>query len=299
MRLFSRSIGAIARPAFGIAALLSAVVALAAPVRAQSPTLVGNFNPGLGALNSVAYDPLTGSVYAYANFAASINQYTPGGSFLGSLPRPGVSSNDFDMDFAPVSLTVGGSSVPANSLLVVNGEQNPPTLFAVNKTTGATLGTQIISTASSLVGGSYSAPRGSYFVVDYVSETISEINAANGSLLSSFVNPAGFDTFYGDIEVSQTTGNLYLVSDQQNLIRVLTPAGALVADINVGALGVSGMSGIALDDATGEAYLSSTNGTVYRLANVAVAVPEPGTLALALVAGLPLAGLVIRRRRAL
>jgi hypothetical protein len=80
------------------------------------------------------------------------------------------------------------------------------------------------------------------------------------------------------------------VSDTQNTIRVMTPDGSFVRDIDVGALGLSGMSGLAFDDNSGEAWVSSTNGTVYRLGGFE-AIPEPATITLFLVG---LAAMAIR-----
>jgi Ca2+-binding RTX toxin-like protein len=83
------------------------------------------------------------------------------------------------------------------------------------------------------------------------------------------VNPAGaprFDVFYGDIEVNQSTGNLYVVGSPQNIIRELTPRGDFVRDIDLSSFNiVGGISGIAFDDTKGEAYISTILGRVYHL----------------------------------
>ena len=120
-------------------------------------------------------------------------------------------------------------------------------------------------------------------------DTISEINPATGAVLNSFpVAPTGSPVFavsFGDVEVNQTTGNLFVVSNSQNRIRELTPTGRFVRDIEVGTLGFVEMSGIAIDDSTGSMFLSSTNGSVYLLgvlpapvamADMSVAKDDPG-----------------------
>lgn len=45
----------------------------------------------------------------------------------------------------------------------------------------------------------------------------------------------------------------------------MDPIGNLVSDVDVSGLSISGMSGIDIRESTGEAILSSTNGTIYRV----------------------------------
>ena len=137
------------------------------------------------------------------------------------------------------------------------------------------LATVNIAAAGVHVGGSYHQGRQSIFVVNTV-DTIAEINPATGAVLTSFpVAPTGSPAFavnFGDVEVNQTTGNLLVVSNTQNRIRELTPTGRVVRDIEVGTLGFVELSGIALDDTTGNMFLSSTNGSVYLLGFVPASV---------------------------
>ena len=219
----------------------------------------------------MGFDPISGNVFVYPDFDTVIYEFTPAGAeVLPTIPRPGNSSNDFDLDFLPEATTIGGVSVPANSLLVLNGDDSPDKLHAINKDTGTVLATVNIAAAGLHVGGSYHQGRQSLFIVN-TADTISEINPATGAVLNSFpVAPTGSPAFgvnFGDVEVNQTTGNLFVVSDQQTRIRELTPTGEFVQDIDLGDL-VSGMSGIAIDDTTGNIFLSSTNDCVYRLRQV-------------------------------
>ena len=77
--------------------------------------------------------------------------------------------------------------------------------------------------------------------------------------------PQPFDIFFGDIDINQQTGNLVLVSSSQNIVRELTPTGLCVRDVDVTDLGITAMSGVAIDEGTGFFYISSTNGSVYLL----------------------------------
>ena len=118
-------------------------------------------------------------------------------------------------------------------------------------------------------GGGYSLARGTFFTSDWNRNFIQEVDASDGTILGEFpIRPAGspaWDFFYSDLEVLDADGNLYLVSDSQTSIRAMSPTGVWGGDFQVGSLGVSGMSGIAIDDETGEAWISSQNGNVYRL----------------------------------
>ena len=97
------------------------------------------------------------------------------------------------------------------------------------------------------------------------------MSALTGDTLSSFpVAPAGspgFTVFY-DIDVVGASGNILVVSSYQPVLRLMSPTGAWIQDIDLTPLGVAGMSGIAWDDATGTAWISSTNGSVYHLEGI-------------------------------
>ena len=230
-------------------------------------SLVGSFNPGLGQLCDIGFDPLSGNNYIYPCFDTNISEFTSTGALVNSIPRPGVSSNDFGLDFAPESINIDGTIVPSNTLLVINGDDSPETLRGLDKTDGTVLAMLNLPSASA-VGGAYSGIRDSLFTIDFTgSDLIREIDTSNGSQLNSFPSqPAGsptFDIFFGDLDVNQASGNLFLVSDSQNSIRELTDTGTFVRDIDLGGIGIFGMSGIALDEGTDQAWISSTNGTVY------------------------------------
>jgi hypothetical protein len=237
---------------------------------AQRLAVASSFAPGLGVLVGIAFDPAIRDLYLYDDFATSILQYTTAGVAVPpSIPNPGTASNDYDLDFLTEPLTIGGTAVSTNALLVMNGEDTPlRRVYALDEDTGAVLASMTIP-MSDPVGLSYHPGRNTFFGVDWVRDVVEELNPATGAVLASFpVAPVGapaWDVYYGDIDVDTRSGNLILVSSAQPVIRVLSPTGVLVGDVAVGGLGVGEMSGIAWDDATATAWITSTSGGVVSL----------------------------------
>ena len=168
-------------------------------------------------------------------------------------------------------------------------------MFALDKTTG--LASQILASAS-LVGGAYHFGRDSFFTVDWQgSDLITESNASNGTIINTFspTAPDSFDINYGDLDILSTTGNLFIVSSQQNRIREFTPDGVFVRDIDLAGIPqIFGMSSIAIDDANQMAWISSTSGGVFQVSGVFTPVPLPAPLFL-LLSGVLLVATRIRR----
>jgi hypothetical protein len=238
------------------------------------PVVIDQFNPALGQLVSAAFDSTTGNVWIYGASAADVRSYTATGSFLSLVTRPGESANDVDIEFAPVALTLGNTPIPAGTLLFINGETGPAEIYAVDKTSGTILATLNTSFgASHVVGGAYHPGRGTFFLVqDQVpggteANRIAEIDPLTGNVLNSFQTTGVFSVNFGDLDVSTTTGNLFVVSSIESRVAELTPTGTLVRYLPLPA-GVSSLSGIGFDDAQGQAWVSSTNGTVHRLGNI-------------------------------
>jgi hypothetical protein len=241
-------------------------------------TVLGNFNPGsLGRLIGIAFDPATGDIFVYQSRDATITELSPTGTVVGTIPLPCNPSEDFNLDFVPESITVGGNIVPAGSLIAVNGGDSPQTIYYLDKTTGAVLASVTLAQAggngSSEVA--YSLQRHTIFTIDFTNGRVRENDPATGADLNSFpVAPAGspsFSLFFADIEVSRASGNIFLVSNEQNRIREMTPDGAFVRDLDVSGFSLGGMIGIALDDATGETWITNVNGDVLHLSEFAFA----------------------------
>lgn len=238
------------------------------PGTAGASRLIGSFDTGVGSLVGVAVDGQRDSVLVYGAFAETILEYSQTGSLLGEILRPGPASNDFDLDVAETGFTLGSGTVPAGGVLVTNAEASPQKLFgidAIGNITGE------LDHSAFFVGGSHHAARGSVFLVDYTTDKIREVDPATGALLTEFpVTPTGspaFDVYFGDVAVSTLTGNLFVVSSSQTLVRELTPTGDYVRDYDLSSLGINGMSGVDIDPATDEAWIvTNVDGRVYRVA---------------------------------
>lgn len=232
--------------------------------------LLSSFAPDLGTLVSIARDPGSGNLYVHDDFSDSIYVYDPSGQRAGnSVTRPGWSSNDIDLDVLTVGATIGGTQVPSGTLLVNNGEAAPMTLFAVDPVEDVVLDSVVIQVAGNPVGGAYHPIRGTFFSVSWNNDLIYEVDSSTGEVVAEFpVTPPGspvWDVYYGDVDVHPVTGDLYVVSNYESSIRVLSPTGVWIRDVDLTPSGATLPSGIALDPDGPVAWLSSTNGTVYQV----------------------------------
>ncbi len=258
------------------AVCVTSVVGLAAAgpiIGSGGITVEATFNPEEGgAMNSIGYDPVAEEIVVHFNQSASLHIYATDGTLLRTIPKPYAGGNDDDMDFASVPVSINGTTVPAGTLLIFENEVDPPRITAVDSTDGTVVAEQAYDGAAigQWTGGGYSLATDTFFSADWSRDVVQELNGDTGAILREFsIRPPGspaWDFFYSDLEVLDLDGNLYLVSNSQNSVRGLSTTGAWLGDFDLNALGVSGMSGIAFDDAAGKAWVSSQNGTVYLLA---------------------------------
>lgn len=253
-------------------------------------TIQSTFNPSNAAgLCGLAFAATTGEVWVYDCSAADVQRYSGTGTFLATIPRPGESADDVDIEISPEGFTLDTTAVPPGTPLFVNGESGTADVYALDPSTGAVVETlNSAFGASHVVGGAFHPIRNTLFLVqDNVPAAadrnrIAEIDPATGTVLNTFQIPT-FSVSFGDIEVCASTGNLFVVSSVQTSIAEFSPTGALVATHPLPA-GVVTLSGIGLDDITGEAWVASTNGNVWRLSGLPCLPCAPG-LAVAKAAG--------------
>ncbi len=235
----------------------------------SSSSVVSSFNPGLGSLVGIAFDPSTGQLLLHPDFDPTIYKYNQVGTRVGTVQRPGAVSNEFDLDYLSEPLNINGNNVPAGSILVVNGDNSPDMLYAIDKNTGALLASMPLpGVDNAAVGVAYHPGRNSIYVLDTVTLQIQEINPATGAQIQRFpVVPPGAPNFamnFGDLMVNPDTGNLFVVGHSQTLLREMSPVGEFLQDRDIG---VVGMSGIARDPTSGDFFFSTVSGTVFRVAD--------------------------------
>ncbi len=274
------------------ALILAALFAWSSVATAQIITL-DSFDPSdSGGLCSVAFDQTTGSVWVYDCNDGMIDRYSVSGTFLGSVPRPGESANDVEVEIAPEAINLNGTVVPEGTLLFINGETGSAEIYALDKNTGAILAT--LNTAfgnSHVVGGGYSSIRNTFFLVQDRQTTaendnrVAEIDPVTGAVLNSFQTTGIFSVNFGDLDVSNQTGNLFIVSSDELGLGEFTPSGDFVQSHPLP--GTASLSGIALDCAQGEAWVSGTAGLVTHIGDVPCGANTP-PVALAATATSPL-----------
>jgi hypothetical protein len=238
----------------------------AGPVVLTAPE---TFAPALGTLCGIGYDHVADRVWIYPCSGAEIHGFTTAGVAAGTIARPGEAANDVDVAIMPTAQTIGTTAVVAGAMLFVNGEAGTADVHLPDTAASTPLVTMF--GADHVVGGAYHAGRGTLFLVqDRVSgtspNTIAEIDRVTGAVVGSFSTLPAFDVNYGDLEVCQTTGNLFVVSSIETTIAELTPAGALVAEYALPAEATSA-SGLALGP-DGEAWISGTSGDVWQIAGL-------------------------------
>ena len=284
------------------ATIAAALLAAMFGSRAEAYVLLNTYNLGAGCLNAAAFNSATDQVWAkpcHGNFRT----YDRNGVLQSTLTDTTV-SDDSDFTFANEAVNINGTLVAAGSILYGNGDApGGARLYGRDPTTGANLASIAapnpgFSFNGNMVGAGYSATSNTFFLLSWTQDRVIEFDAATGTVVSNFTT-GGYDVFYGDVEVEDATGNLLLVSDANTNLRVMTAAGAFVQDINLAALGITGASGLGLDQFRGELWISSTNGRLYQLGGFQpippTSAPAPGAIALI---GLGLLGRGVLRRRA-
>ena len=256
--------------------LAVALACIAAPAAADL-SLKSQFNPSNTAgICGIAADTVSTDVWVHGCSSATVDHYTAAGVFVGTVPRPGESANDVDIDFSLAPLMLDTTAIPSGTLLFFNGESGTADVYGINTTTPAVLDTLVSDFGSShVVGGAHHPDRGTLFMVHDRQTSvaadrnlIAEVDPVTGDVLGSFAITAASATFtvnFGDIDVCPGSGNLLVVSSDETATLELTPAGVFVA-LHPLPAGVAGLSGIAVSAINGAVvWVSGEGGVVWEL----------------------------------
>ena len=232
-------------------------------------SIINSFELGSNVGIGLGFDSSTNSLFAYTQGGAEINSYDLSGNLISSIASPGESANNFDLSFASESLTLGNTEVSEDTLIVINGESGTTDIYAVDVENNAIVSTLVTEFGTSqVVGGSYHPQRDSFFLLQnsVIGSLIAEVDPIEGAIVNTFSPGEEYDVLSGDLEINTTTGNLFIVSSDETSIRELTPEGEIVRDLELPD-NVSDLSGIALDETTGNIWVSNINGEVWQLDN--------------------------------
>ena len=261
-----------------LATALSFVAAL--PLHGQL-TILTQFDPSnTGGTCGIAYNSTASEVLVIGCFGATVDRYDQGGVFISSAPVAGGSANDVDVDMSPVAFMMNGTAVAQGQLLFMNGETDETEIYAIDEATGVvidTLPTQF--GVSHVVGGSYHPLRNTFFLVqdnvpgNVIGNRIAEIDPNTGDTIQTFSVQPNFDVNYGDLDISPISGNLFVVSSSDAGVAEFTPDGIFVQNHPL-PVGVSSLSGIALDNDLQGAWVCNTSGIVFKLGNFPIGIAE-------------------------
>jgi hypothetical protein len=234
-------------------------------------TLLGSFDPSdAGSICGLGYDPESSIIWIYGCNDNTIYSFDVSGNLMDSFTSPGLEANDVDIEISPEEIEFGESTIGPGQILFVNGESDAADIFAIDQLTGNVVDTLLTDFGNDhVVGGSFHPDRETFFLVqDNVPSTslenlIAEIDPVTGETLHSFQITEFFNVSYGDIEVGGN-GNLFIVSSIEESIAEFSPDGTFI-QLHDLPEGVTDLSGIALDCVSGEAWVSSTGGSVFHL----------------------------------
>lgn len=249
-------------------------------LRAQL-TILTQFDPSnTGGTCGIAYNSPAGEIMVIGCSANTIDRYAEDGTFISSATMAGEAANDVDIDMSPADLALNGTFVAQGQLLLVNGETGATEIYAIDEATNQVIDTLVAGFgASHVVGGSYHPQRGTFFLVQdnvpggFEENRVAEVEATTGDTLQTFSVQPYFDVNYGDLDISPISGNLFIVSSSDDGVAEFTPDGVFVTE-HVLPGGVSGLSGIALDNDLQGAWVCNTSGVVFKLGNFPIGINE-------------------------
>jgi membrane-associated phospholipid phosphatase len=265
-------------------------VGVTTPGGTSAPLDWSTLIPRLGPLLDVAYSAAAGEIFVA--LGTTINRIDPTtGASVGSFPIPlVVQTTRVGLQILPAPINLGGTAVPAGSLLVTLAA-SPDTIVAVNlDPTAGFVGATLAS--MSLAGIATSAPgvvldpaSGDLFILDGDLDRLVKVDPVSGSVVATFALPFAVDKNAGGLAIEPTTGHLWVGSVASTDVAEVDPAtGTVIRLLSLASQGLSAeISGLSFD-AAGNLLVSSTLGVVYRLTTFLPVLPAPSLTAIDAVA---------------
>ena len=232
-------------------------------------SIISTFNPDEGGnfIVALAYDPVADEVFTYAASDAVINVFASDGTFLRDIATP-VSASWGDLEIVDSAFTLGSVSVNAGDLLFFSGTSNPSLeVFAIDPATGISSGSFEISgvPVNQAIGAAWDGANGRLVVLNDTTNALDFVDPQTGLVGSSLsLTDYGFSTSYGDVDIDRDTGDILVVSSNNNNVLRLDATSFELLDFVPLPAGVTQLSGLSSISAT-EVFASDLNGDVTRL----------------------------------
>ncbi|NML45874.1 phosphatase PAP2 family protein [Ramlibacter sp. G-1-2-2] len=171
------------------------------------------------------------------------------------------------LQFVP-AMSLGGTAVPAGSLLVFNGQPNPDRVVAVNPSTGATIAVLSLAANFDATAGIFDATSGHLFILENngPGNRMQEVNPATGATINTLTLPVNIQNHAG-IAIDPVTGNFWIGSTSTggSIVEVdRTGAEIRRADLSTQGVTDNEITGLAFA-ADGTLRVSSTAGVIYKV----------------------------------
>ena len=218
---------------------------------------------------ALGHDQSTLLLWSFRCNVSGLTSHTEAGAAGATISHPGETTDHLDIDFATSAFTLGTTLVAVGTMLVINGETGATEIYAVDKTGAAATSTLATDFGNShVIGGALHNQRGTIFLVQDSSggagaNIVAEINTVTGAVINSFSIAADFSVFYGEIDVCQSSGHLFLASSTESAIAEYTPDGVYIAEHSLPGT-VAGVTGLAME-ASGVAWVSDRAGNISKL----------------------------------
>jgi hypothetical protein len=244
------------------------------PIIGDTLEIVSQFSNGLGPIAAIGFDEFSQRIYSAANLNGQIQVNDRLSTLLGSFAMQGELSENIDIEIASEAFEMAGVLIPQGTVLIFNGQVGATEIYAYDEANGVLLAQLNTSFGSGdLAGGAYNPATNTFFLLQKDNggpgvPANAEISPATGATLvihNSALDALDYDVGFGDIDINNQTGSLYVISSLELGIFELTASGGIVREILLPPL-VSQASGLAVSEDGERFWVSSQDGNVYELA---------------------------------